>query len=119
MGLLYGTLRWNVFQRWPVGCAIGRLTVETSVAHNEALKHRPHIHIRISDTGKGMPADVARKAFKPMFSTSKTGITAGWGLSSCAGFVRQSGGRIALDSAPGKGTRVDIFLPISSQDAGH
>lgn len=99
----------NALAAMPQG---GRLTIETSIAHNETLKQRPHIHIRIADTGKGMPADVARKAFKPMFSTSKAGITAGWGLSSCAGFVRQSGGRIALDSAPGKGTRVDIYLPI-------
>jgi signal transduction histidine kinase len=91
----------------------GQLLVETSV-HDGARtqQSRPYVRIAISDSGTGMPPEVAARALDPLFTTKHKHINAGWGLSNCVGFVRQSGGQITIASTPGQGTRVDIFLPL-------
>ena len=72
-----------------------------------------HVLIEIADTGAGMPADVLERAFEPFFTTKPTGQGTGLGLSMAYGFVKQSGGEIALQSKQGEGTRVQIFLRSS------
>jgi signal transduction histidine kinase len=72
-----------------------------------------YVLIEIADTGKGMPADVLERAFEPFFTTKPTGQGTGLGLSMAYGFVKQSGGDIALKSEPDKGTSVRIWLPRS------
>jgi signal transduction histidine kinase len=72
------------------------------------------VMIEIADTGKGMPPDVMARAFEPFFTTKPTGQGTGLGLSMAYGFVKQSGGEIALRSEAGKGTSVRIYLPRSS-----
>jgi CheY-like chemotaxis protein len=69
--------------------------------------------IEIADTGKGMDPEVMGRAFEPFFTTKPTGQGTGLGLSMAYGFVKQSGGEIVLDSEPGKGTSVRIYLPRS------
>jgi len=76
-----------------------------------------YVTIAVRDTGTGMSADVAARAFEPFFSTKGVGKGSGLGLSMVYGFVRQSNGLIALESQPGKGTVVRIFLPVASDDA--
>lgn len=74
------------------------------------------IEIRVHDTGHGMDAGTREKATDPFFTTKGLGGGSGLGLSSVAGFVRQSDGEIAIDSAPGKGTTVTLRLPSVRAD---
>ena len=96
----------------PVG---GYLVVET--ARHEIEGRHPQALLRIRDNGKGMPPEVAARAMEPLFTTRPHGIRAGWGLSNCAGFVRQSGGRMSLHSEVGQGTLVEITLPLENAGA--
>ena len=67
--------------------------------------------LSVSDTGSGMPQDVLDRVFEPFFTTKPQGRGTGLGLSMIYGFVRQSGGHIAIESTEGVGTRVRIYLP--------
>jgi PAS domain S-box-containing protein len=68
------------------------------------------VRIRVADTGTGMPPEVLQRAFEPFFTTKEVGKGSGLGLSMVYGFVKQSGGHIEIDSAPDRGTRVDLYL---------
>jgi CheY-like chemotaxis protein len=67
--------------------------------------------------GRWVLIEVLGRAFEPFFTTKPTGQGTGLGLSMAYGFVKQSGGEIVLESAPGKGTRVRIYLPRSEAEA--
>lgn len=69
------------------------------------------VQLTIADTGSGMPPEVAARAIEPFFTTKEVGKGTGLGLSMVYGFVRQSGGKMAIDSAPGRGTTIKIHLP--------
>ena len=73
----------------------------------------PAVRIDVADNGRGMPAEVLAHAVEPFFSTKAAGHGSGLGLSVVDGFVRQSGGRLAIDSAPGRGTVVTLWLPAA------
>jgi signal transduction histidine kinase/DNA-binding response OmpR family regulator len=70
-----------------------------------------HVAITVSDTGCGMPAEVLAKVFEPFYTTKEPGKGTGLGMSMVYGFVKQSGGEIAIDSTPGSGTSITIELP--------
>lgn len=77
-----------------------------------------YVRIRLTDTGSGMSEDVLKQAFEPFFSTKPHARSSGLGLSTAFGFVRQSGGHIELDSAPGQGTTVTLHFPrAAAEDA--
>jgi signal transduction histidine kinase len=86
---------------------------EEYVTGNEGLMLRPaeYVIIRVCDTGKGMTPEIASRAMDPAFSTKPVQINSGWGLSNCAGFVRQSGGTMRIFSVPRHGTAIDLYLP--------
>jgi PAS domain S-box-containing protein len=96
----------------------GQLTIATqnhlldeSEAKALELPQGAYVSLSVADTGSGMPPDVIARAFDPFFTTKPIGEGTGLGLSMVYGFVRQSGGQARIDSAPGQGTRVSLYLP--------
>ena len=70
-----------------------------------------YVAICVSDTGAGMSPEVRTKVFEPFFTTKEIGKGSGLGLSQVLGFAKQSGGGVRIESQPGRGTAVHIFLP--------
>ena len=84
---------------------------QVNAAAGEHVPHADYVLIEIADTGVGMSEAVMQRAFEPFFTTKPTGQGTGLGLSMAYGFVKQSGGEITLQSRPGEGTCVQIYLP--------
>lgn len=80
------------------------------------------VQISVRDTGTGMPKDVLGQVFEPFYTTKDVGEGSGLGLSMVYGFARQSGGDAVIESEPGTGTEVMLYLPRSKEivvaDAG-
>ncbi|MGH7124333.1 MAG: ATP-binding protein, partial [Stellaceae bacterium] len=96
----------------------GRITIETEDAEFAAGEQRSpasdgFVRISVSDTGEGMAPAMVAKAFEPFFTTKAEGKGSGLGLAQVYGFAKQSGGEVRLESAPGVGTKVHLYLPRS------
>ena len=70
-----------------------------------------YVALSVADTGGGMSPEVVARAFEPFFTTKPIGKGTGLGLSMLYGFIKQSGGHVAIDSAVGRGTTVRLYLP--------
>ena len=71
-----------------------------------------HIVAEFRDTGAGIPRDALAKIFEPFFTTKQPGRGTGLGLSICYGIVKEHGGRITVDSQPGRGSVFQVVLPV-------
>ena len=96
--------------RLTIACANETLGPGANTRFPEAMPG-DYVRLSVADTGTGMTPEVLDKAIEPFFTTKPFGKGSGLGLSMVYGFVRQSGGHIAIDSAPDHGTTVDIYLP--------
>jgi two-component system NtrC family sensor kinase len=70
------------------------------------------IRVRIEDNGAGIPADIRERIFEPFFTTREVGQGTGLGLTVSNDIVKAHGGRIELESEPGKGTRFTLYFPF-------
>lgn len=103
----------------------GKLTIETQCCHLDekyvakhiGLESGQYVMIAVTDTGIGMSPEIKAKAFDPFFTTKEVGKGTGLGLSQVYGFVKQSGGHVAIYSEEGKGTTVKIYLPRLMKEA--
>ncbi len=110
-------LAFNARDAMPKG---GRIVIETGNVgpagpHPQPGENPPHpgryVFLSVSDTGSGMTEEVRSKAFDPFFTTKEVGQGTGLGLSIVYGIVAQSHGEAVIESRPGEGTTVRIFLP--------
>jgi signal transduction histidine kinase len=97
----------------------GRITIETRnviLAANTGMLDMEvapgrYVMITVSDTGSGMSAEVRAQVFDPFFTTKEVGKGSGLGLSQVYGFAKQSGGHVTVESEPGQGTVMRLYLP--------
>ncbi|KRB49378.1 PAS domain-containing sensor histidine kinase [Phenylobacterium sp. Root700] len=94
----------------------GAVRLETSLrslAEGEVqdLAAGDYVQVVVRDDGVGMAADVLARVFEPFFTTKDVGKGTGLGLSQVYGFARQSGGGVVIETSPGHGAAVSLYLP--------
>lgn len=103
----------------------GTITIATSAVHLTAeqgaameLKEGDYVMLSVADTGLGMTLDVLAKVFEPFYTTKPIGQGTGLGLSMVYGYMRQANGAVRILSQPGKGTRVQLYMPCLGGEVG-
>ena len=103
----------------------GTLRLEAATVHLDAqyasmtpgAQVGGYFRVRVSDTGSGIPREILDKIFDPFFTTKPLGKGTGLGLSTVLGIVKSHGGFLDVRSESGKGTTVEIFLPVAGESA--
>ena len=85
---------------------------ESSSTAEPGAPRGPYVRLTVSDTGFGMDSAVQSHIFEPFFTTKGSGQGTGLGLSTAYGIVRNAGGWIRVESAPGAGTAMHVWLPV-------
>lgn len=96
----------NALDAMPSG---GTLTIAATISTDP--RQIAGVTVSVTDTGRGIPAEALASVGQPFFTTRQEGT--GLGLATARRFVEQHGGRLALDSRPGAGTTIRIWLPVS------
>ena len=104
----------NARDAMPDGGELQLQTMHVHVADGEVptIPAGEYAVVSVSDSGTGMPPEVVERIFEPFFTTKPIGKGTGLGLSMVYGFMQQSGGHITVDSVPGQGTTVSLFMPV-------
>jgi two-component system NtrC family sensor kinase len=94
------------------------LSDEMATPPNADRRHaQRYLCLRVHDTGQGMDLETQARIFDPFFTTKDVGEGTGLGLSIAYGIIRDHGGWIAVDSSPGHGTTMSIYLPHSRDES--
>jgi PAS domain S-box-containing protein len=93
--------------------SVRRFTVDFALWSEVRLPPGEYVRIQVRDTGEGMRPEVLRSAFEPFFTTKQSGSGTGLGLATVYGIVRRVGGRVHLDSEPGRGTTARAYVPLA------
>ncbi len=106
----------NARDAMPNGGTVTMLTRNVTERESQKLGHHgmpvgEYVLVEVADTGSGMPPEIMAKIFDPFFTTKGVGKGTGLGLSTVYGIVKQSGGFIYPESAPGRGTTFRVYLP--------
>jgi signal transduction histidine kinase len=97
--------------------ATGRVTVADRAASPVGPPPGEYAVLSVRDSGAGMTPEVAAKMWEPFFSTKGRGVGSGLGLSLVLGMARQLGGGVAVETAPGRGACVSVYLPLAEPAA--
>ena len=104
----------NARDAMPDGGQLRIATANLNIADGQAaqldLPPSDYIRVSVTDTGTGIAPEVIGRIFDPFFTTKPLGEGTGLGLSMVYGFVRQSGGQVRVDSTPGVGTTMNLYL---------
>ena len=95
----------------PVPAPVPALAQDRDAIGPEALAGGDYVVVSVADNGRGMSEATRSQAFEPFFTTKEFGKGSGLGLSHVYGFARASGGTVEIASAPGQGTKVELWLP--------
>ena len=97
----------------------GRVLIRTeryeAAAPDGELEPGVYVRLSVADNGVGMTPEVASRAFEPFFTTKPLGEGTGLGLSQVYGVARHAGGAVRIESAPGRGTTVSMFIPQAKE----
>ncbi len=125
MRSVLGNVLSNAVEAMPHGGTLSiaaknlRVDDEPADIRLQSMKNGDYVLITIKDQGKGIPKEHLSKIFDPYFSTKAMGVQKGMGLGLATSYaiVQKHGGHITVDSAPGEGTTVKIYLPAQSKPA--
>lgn len=113
--LMVVNLSLNARDAMPVGGVVsisaGNVTVREPKGRGEAPPAGDYVMIAVADTGEGMTPEVAARVFEPFFTTKPLGKGSGLGLPQVLGLAKQLGGGVEINTKPGLGTTVLVYLP--------
>jgi PAS domain S-box-containing protein len=104
----------NARDAMPGGGALTLATENVTVGRPDRPEHPPegeYVMVSVADTGSGIPPEIIDKVFNPFFTTKEVGKGSGLGLSLVLGVAQQLGGGVRIETQPGAGTTVKVYLP--------
>jgi two-component system, cell cycle sensor histidine kinase and response regulator CckA len=103
-----------------IAISVRELNIDASAGDpvSDSSPGAPHLVLSVADEGVGMSAETAAQAFDPFFTTKSRDKGTGLGLATVYGIVSQAGGQIEIESEPGKGTVVNVYLPVVAGGEG-
>ncbi|WP_184034673.1 PAS domain-containing hybrid sensor histidine kinase/response regulator [Sphingomonas endophytica] len=120
MELIILNLAINARDAMPDGGTLVLSVANETLGRPERAEEPPpgdYVRVAVTDTGTGMADAVLARAFEPFFTTKEVGKGSGLGLAQVFGFAKQSGGGVRIDSTPGTGTTVSVFVPRAATAA--